>query len=67
MEPGAAVENVLLWRDIRITGAIFTAGTILYFLLEWSGYSLLTLVSNTLLAALALAFLWNNVARFTGK
>ena len=58
---------MLLWRDIRISGAVFTAGTILYFLLEWSGYSLLTLVSNALLAVLALAFLWSNVARFTGK
>ena len=58
---------MLLWKDIRVSGIAFSAGTFLYFLLEWSGYSLLTLLANTALAGLALAFLWNTVARFTGK
>ena len=63
----AAVEDVLLWRDPRISGGVFAAGSFLYFLLEWSGLSLLYIISNVLLAVLGLAFLWNTVARFTGR
>lgn len=67
--PGVSrdVENVLLWRDAKVSGSVFVASTLLYLLLEWSGLSLLTIVSNTLLGLVSIAFLWNNVANFTGK
>lgn len=63
----AAVEALLLWRDPAKTGSVFAAITILYLLLEWSHFSLLTLIANTLGIAVAAAFLWNNLAQFINK
>ena len=63
----SAVEDTLLWRDVKVSAAVFVGLTGLYLLLEWSGLSLLTIISNTLLAVISIAFLWNNVANFTGK
>ena len=64
---GCAVEDILLWRDVKVSAGAFVGVTLLYLLLEWSGLSLLTIVSNTLLALVSIAFIWNNVANFTGK
>ena len=57
----------MLWRDVRVSGGVFVGLTLLYLLLEWSGLSLLTIISNTLLALISIAFIWSNVAKFTGK
>ena len=56
-----------MWRDVKVSGAVFVACTLDYLLLEWSGLSLLTIVSNALLLVVAVAFIWNLVANFTGK
>lgn len=61
------LEALLLWRDPAKTGSVFAAITILYLLLEWSHFSLLTLIANTLGIAVAAAFLWNNLAQFINK
>jgi len=62
-----AVESILLWRDPRKSGAILGGATLAYLLLEWSSFSLLSVVANTLLIAVSAAFLWNNIANFTGR
>jgi len=61
------LEDLLLWRDPRKTGAVFGGFTLVYLLLEWSNYSLLTLVANVLLAGVSVTFLWNNLAQFLNK
>ena len=68
-EPGffVAVEALLLWRDPAKTGGVFAGITLLYLLLEWSRFSLLTLIANVLLFLVVLTFLWNNLAQFINK
>lgn len=61
------LEDLLLWRDPSKTGAVFGGFTVLYLLLEWSNYSLLTLVANVLLVGVSITFLWNNLAQFLNK
>ena len=62
-----AVEALLLWRDPAKTGGVFAGITLLYLLLEWSRFSLLTLIANVLLFLVVLTFLWNNLAQFINK
>ncbi|KAK9829845.1 hypothetical protein WJX72_008236 [[Myrmecia] bisecta] len=61
------VEDLLLWRDPRKSGAAFAAVTVAYLILEWSNFNLLTVLANTSLLAIVVAFLWNNIASFTGR
>lgn len=63
----AAVEDLLLWRDPARTGIIFGVVTVAYLLLEWSNYSLLSLIANGLLGLVCVAFLWSNGAQFLNK
>jgi hypothetical protein len=62
-----AVEDLLLWRDPKKSGVVFAGATLAYLLLEWSHFSLLSIIANTLLIAVSVAFLWNNIANFTGR
>ncbi|CAL5223458.1 g5977 [Coccomyxa viridis] len=61
------VEKILLWRDPVKSGIVLGGATLAYLLLEWSHFSLLSIVANTLLIAVSVAFLWNNIASFTGR
>jgi riboflavin kinase len=61
------VEDLLLWRDVKVSAAVFTAITVAYLILEWSHLSLLRIVAHSLLAGVTVAFLWNNVASFTNR
>ena len=65
--PDVAVENLLLWRDPIKTGGVFGVITLVYLLLEWTHFSLLRLVANTLLGVVCIAFLWSNGAQFLNK
>ena len=62
-----AVEDLLLWRDPKKSGAVFVGATLFYILLHWTGLSLLTIVANSLLILVSLSFLWNNIASFAGR
>ena len=62
-----AVEDLLMWRDPKKSGLVFAGVTLGYLLLEWSHYSLLTIIANVLLIAVTVSFLWNNIAGFTGR
>jgi riboflavin kinase len=61
------VERLLLWRDPKQSGAVFGTATLGYLILEWSNWSLLSLVAYVLLLAVAVTFLWNNLASFTNR
>ena len=61
------MENIILWRDPVKSGVVLGGATLAYLLLEWSNISLLSIVANTLLIAVSVAFLWNNIASFTGR
>ena len=56
-----------MWRDPVKSGVVLGGATLAYLLLEWSNISLLSIVANTLLIAVSVAFLWNNIASFTGR
>ena len=56
-----------MWRDPVRTGGIFGVVTLVYLLLEWSNYSLLSLIANGLLVLVCIAFLWSNGASFLNK
>lgn len=63
-----AVEDLIMWRDIKKTGMVFGGITLVYLLFEWSGLSLMTIVANILLAVtlgcLAWAFVGNLLGRY---
>lgn len=61
------VEDLLLWRDPKKSGVVLGGATLLYLILDVSGLSLLSIVANTLLIAVSISFLWNNIASFTGR
>lgn len=61
------LEYILLWRDPAKSGAVLGAITFAYILLEWTKYSLLQILANVLLLAVSAAFLWSNLASFTGR
>ena len=61
------MEDLLLWRDPKKSGVVLAGATLAYLLLEWSHFSLLSIAANTLLVAVSVAFLWNNIANFTSR
>lgn len=61
------VEDLLLWRSVPKSGAALAAIAAAYFVLEWSGLSVLAIAANGALLTVAVAFVWNNVAGFIGK
>ena len=62
-----AVEYILLWRDPAKSAVVLGVITLAYILLEWTKYSLLQILANILLFAVSAAFLWSNLASFTGR
>lgn len=60
-----AVEDLLLWRDVQRSAIVFVSITVAYGILEWSNFSLLKIISNTLLFTVVITFLWSNVASYT--
>lgn len=61
------VEDLLLWRSVPKSGVALAAIAAAYFVLEWSGLSVLAIAANSALLTVAVAFVWNNVAGFIGK
>jgi len=61
------VEDILMWRDVKTSGAIFGGVTLAYLVLEWSGYTLLTLAAYGLLAILGGFLVWTNAAALLHK
>lgn len=57
-----SAADVLLWKHKPLSGGVLAGATIGWILFEWSGYTLLSLVSNVLLFLIVIFFLWSNAA-----
>ncbi|KAJ7527394.1 hypothetical protein O6H91_16G051900 [Diphasiastrum complanatum] len=64
---GGKTADLLLWRKRNSTLGILTAVSGGYFLFEWSGYTLLSIISNVLLFVIIFLFLWANAASFLNR
>jgi hypothetical protein len=59
--------DILLWRHWPTTAGVLAVSTIAYVLFEWSGYTLLSLLSNVLLFLVVILFLWSNAAALLNR
>ncbi|KAL8254898.1 hypothetical protein R6Q59_033119 [Mikania micrantha] len=59
--------DILLWRQKRMTGAIFVSATVIWLLFERIGYHLLPFLCHFLILILAILFLWSNLSSFVNK
>ncbi|CAM6090329.1 unnamed protein product [Calypogeia fissa] len=64
---GGKSADVLLWRHWPLSAGVLIGSTIGYVLFEWSGYTLLSLVSNVLLFLVVILFLWSNAAALLNR
>eukprot|EP00850_Spirogloea_muscicola_P015917 SM000126S26293 [mRNA] locus=s126:35899:37789:- [translate_table: standard] len=64
---GGQVADVLLWRKWTVSSGILGVATLAWILFEWSGYTLLTLLANTLLILVAAVFVWAQAAAFLNR
>lgn len=62
-----SAADTLLWKDKFMAGGILLGATIVYFVLEHSGFTLMTIFSNLLLVAFAVMFVWSNAAVFLNR
>eukprot|EP00210_Caulerpa_lentillifera_P008903 g8494.t1 len=58
------VEDILMWRDVRLSGIIFGGLTLAYLVLEWSGYSIMCLTTYAVFALLTGLLIWHYAAPF---
>jgi hypothetical protein len=58
---GAAADSAL-WRDKYLSGGVLGGSTLVWFLLEKSGYTFVTLLCNILMFVVVILFVWSNVA-----
>lgn len=61
---GGKAADTFLWRDKFMSAGILGGATIVYLVIEYSGYTLLTIISNLLLVTLGVLFVWSNAAEF---
>lgn len=59
---GGRAADSALWRDKYLSAGTLGGSTLIWFLLEKSGYTLVTLLCNILLFVIVILFLWSNVA-----
>lgn len=64
---GGKPADIFLWKDKKVTAGVLGFATLIWVLFELVEYHLLTLVCHTLIAALAVLFLWSNAASFINK
>lgn len=62
---GGKPADVILWRKKYISAAILVGATVAWFLFEYSGFSLLSIVSDVLLLLIVGLFVWANAAVIT--
>jgi hypothetical protein len=58
---GVAADSAL-WRDKYLSGGVLGGSTLVWFLLEKSGYTFMTLLCNILMFVVVILFVWSNVA-----
>ncbi|GKC51064.1 reticulon-like protein B2 [Tanacetum coccineum] len=59
--------DIFLWKDKKVIAGVLGFATLIWVLFELVEYHFLTLVCHTLIAALAVLFLWSNAANFINK
>ncbi|KAL3691249.1 hypothetical protein R1sor_004900 [Riccia sorocarpa] len=59
---GGKAADVLLWKHKPLSAGVLAGTTLAWILFEWSGYTLLSLLSNVLLFLIVVFFLWSNAA-----
>jgi hypothetical protein len=64
---GGQVADVLLWRQKHLSAALLIGSTIIWFLLEKSQYKLVPLLSNVLIFAIVVLFVWANLASLLNR
>jgi hypothetical protein len=61
------VKALLLWEDPKKSGAVLAGATVVYFLLEMSGYTMLYLIPTLMLVAVIASFVFSRGSRFLGR
>lgn len=61
------VKELLLWEDAKKSGAVMFGATLVYFMLEMSGYTMLFLIPMLMIVAVLASFVFSFAARFLGK
>lgn len=64
---GGKHADVILWRHKFMSAGIVGGSTIAWLLFEKSGYTLLTILGNTLLISIVVLFIWSNAATFLNR
>ncbi|CAM6116569.1 unnamed protein product [Calypogeia fissa] len=64
---GGKSADALLWRHKPLSAGVLIGATIAYVFFEWSGFTLLSLVSNVLLFLIVILFLWSNAAALLNR
>nr|XP_024390439.1 reticulon-like protein B10 [Physcomitrium patens]XP_024390440.1 reticulon-like protein B10 [Physcomitrium patens]XP_024390441.1 reticulon-like protein B10 [Physcomitrium patens]XP_024390442.1 reticulon-like protein B10 [Physcomitrium patens]XP_024390443.1 reticulon-like protein B10 [Physcomitrium patens]PNR43434.1 hypothetical protein PHYPA_015815 [Physcomitrium patens] len=64
---GGRAADAFLWKDRNLSAIILGGSTLVWFLLEKSGYTFLTLLSNILMFSVIILFVWANVAALLNR
>uniref|UniRef100_A0A7S1XD53 Reticulon-like protein n=1 Tax=Compsopogon caeruleus TaxID=31354 RepID=A0A7S1XD53_9RHOD len=58
-----AVRDLLLWKDVKLTGALFAVGNLFFFLTLWSKYSFLRVFSTAAFLYLVCGVALTNISK----
>jgi hypothetical protein len=64
---GGQVADVLLWRQKHLFAALLIGSTIIWFMLKKFQYKLVPLLSNVLIFAIVVLFVWANLASLLNR
>ncbi|CAK9875213.1 unnamed protein product [Sphagnum jensenii] len=64
---GGTTADVLLWRKKHLSVSLFVGATLAWILLEKTGYTVLSIVSNVTLFLVVILFVWSNVAALLNR
>lgn len=64
---GGKAADAFLWRDKFMSAAILAGASIIYFVFELSGYTLLSILATLLMITFAVLFVWSNCAALLNR
>jgi hypothetical protein len=64
---GGTTADVLLWRKKHLSVSLIVGATLAWILLEKTGYTVLSIVSNVTLFLVVILFVWSNVAALLNR
>lgn len=64
---GGKAADSFLWRDKFMSAGILAGASIVYFVLEHSGYTLLSIMATLLMITFGVLFLWSNAAALLNR